>query len=151
MQGTLDEVARGSSFRSVDTGVNPILFDAGNAATRKLPQGNLIKNLTLRLTGNLVITVAGGTLVGNESPLALIQRIELVTDTNRTLWSADGKQLFRYAHFMYGKQNEIVAPALGVATNPFSATISIPAEALKFVSLLSHTTIHAVIKKRISA
>ena len=129
----IDEVARGSSFRSVDTGINPILFDSGNAATRKLPQGNLIKSLTLRLTGNLVIAGVGGTLVGGESPLNLIQRIELVTDTNRTLWSATGKQLFRYAHFMLGKQNELVAPALAVATNPFSATIRLPMEALRFV------------------
>jgi len=130
---TLDSVSRGSSFRSVDTGVNPILFDSGNAATRKLPQGNLIKDLTLRLTGNLVIAGAGGTLVGNESPLSLIQRIEIVTDTNRTLWSASGRDLFRYAHFMYGKANELVAPALGIATNPFAATISLPQEAIRFV------------------
>jgi hypothetical protein len=129
----LDAVARGSSFRSVDTGVVPIPFDAGNAVTRKLPQGNLLKNLTLRLTGNLVVAAAPGTLVGNESPLGLIQRIEIVTDTNRVLWSADAKQLFRYAHFMYGKQNELVAPALAIGTNPFAATISLPQEALRFV------------------
>jgi len=134
MAKTLDAVARGSSFRSVDTGVNAILFDSGNVTTRKLPQGNLLKSLTLRLTGNLVVAVAGpATLVGGESPLALIQRIEIVTDTNRVLWSADARQLFRYAHHMYGKEGELVAPALAIGTNSFGATIRLPQEALRMV------------------
>jgi hypothetical protein len=94
----------------------------------------LLKNLTLRLSGNLVVAVAGpATIVGNESPLALIQRIEIVTDTNRVLWSASGRDLFRYCHFMYGKENEVVAPVLAVGTNPFGATISLPYEALRHV------------------
>ena len=130
----LDAVTRGSALRSVDTAVNPILFDSGNASSRKIPQGNLLKSLVLRLSGNLVVAVAGpATIVGNESPLELIQRIELVTDTNRTLWSCTGRDLFRFNHYEYGKQNELVAPALAVGTNPFSATLRLPQEALRFV------------------
>lgn len=128
-----DPVLTASKFRSVNVGLLPIPFDSGNVSTRRLPVGNLLKGLILRLNGSITFSAGTPTAVGNELPLELIQKIEIVTDTNRTLWSTTGRDAFRYAHFMYGKQNELIAPNFAASPAVFSATIRLPIEALKFV------------------
>src|SRR5687767_7674371 len=124
----------GSRFRTVHQALQVIPYDSGNVVSRRIPLGNLLKGLVCRLTGNLVVTGGTATQVGDELPLELLQRIELVTDTNRTIWSGTGRDFFRLAHFLMGKANELTPPVLTVGTNAFAATVRISAEALRCIA-----------------
>lgn len=129
----VDPVLQGSRFRSVNVAVNPLLFDSGNVTSRRLPLGNLIKGYILRLSGTLNWTTVP-TLVGGEQPLDLIQKIEIVADGNRTLWSSSARDAFRFAQHWWTGTNELSPPNLGGASGvPFAATIRIPHEAMRSI------------------
>jgi len=83
----------------------------------------------VRLSGSLVVTV--GTTNAPLSPLPLIQKLELVADGRKILWTAAGIDLWELCHIHRGKAPELNPPALGVATNPFSATIVIDNSAIR--------------------
>lgn len=134
MSPAVDPVIQGSRFRSVNVPLNPIIFDSGNVTSRRLPLGNLIKGYILRLSGSISWSSGTPTIVAGEQPLDLIQKIEIIADGNRTLWTSSGRDAFRMAHFLYGKQNELVPPNFALASPvSFSATIRLDSAAIRAI------------------
>lgn len=123
----------GSTFRLARIPAPVIPFVKNSQQSSEVPAVLLEKGITLRLTGNLVIGVANATIF-SEAPLGLIRKIELVGDGRRFLVSAGPHNLFRLAHFTWGKQWEIAAPSGVVGTRAFSATIRIDHEALMAIN-----------------
>ena len=119
----------GSRFRTISSSVPVIPFDSGNVRSVELPRSFLYRNIAVRLSGSLVVTV--GTTNAPLSPLPLIQKLELVADGRKILWTAAGIDLWELCHIHRGKAPELNPPALGVATNPFSATIVIDNSAIR--------------------
>jgi hypothetical protein len=77
-----------------------------------------------------VVATAG--IVNNPlSPLPLIQKLELVADGRKILWTAAGMDLWELCHLFRGKAPELNPPALGIATNPFSASLVIENSAFR--------------------
>lgn len=123
----------GSLFRHLESAAPLIPFDSGNTRTVELSRSYLIKRLVLRLTGSVTYATAPSG-VGSESPLALIKSVELIADGRKTLVRAAGKDLFRLAHITNGKRGELTPPTFpGSSPVPFSATIIIDHQALRFV------------------
>lgn len=125
-----NQLALGSRFRALQIPSAPINipYDSGNARSVEVPKTYLTKDLFLRLTGDLVVTVAA--TLKSEAPLGLLQKIELVGDGNEVLWALSGRDAYRLAQIFHGKSGEFSAPATGVATNPFVAGFLISAEAV---------------------
>jgi hypothetical protein len=123
------QLALGSRFRALQTGCSPltILYSSGNSIATEVPKTYLTKDIVIRLTGDLVVTMAA--TIRPEAPLGLLQKIELVGDGSETIWSITGRDAYRLAQISFGKAGELVPPAGGVATNPFQATVMISAEA----------------------
>lgn len=121
----------GARYRRVDSTVGLIPFDSGNTRTLELPRTFNYKNLTLRLSGSIVIATADSTANLNEAPLGLIKKIEVIGDGRKLIFSAGAQDVFRLAHILYGKQAELVAPLLTIGTRTFAATIMLNCEALR--------------------
>lgn len=120
----------GTRFRTIRTPAPAVPYDSGNTRSVELPRTFLFKDIAVRLTGSLNVTVA--TTNRAESPLGLIAKMELVADGRKTLWTAAGRDLYRHAHIFYSQAGELSAPATGVgATQAFSATIMIPNESVR--------------------
>lgn len=120
----------GSKLRAVDQGLGTIPFDSGNTRTLEIPKGANVKGLIVRVTGALVVGVAAATIF-SEAPLGLVKSLELFADGNRTTIKLDARNLYWHSHLFQQKQGERVAPAAGVGTNAFSATLYIPVEAIR--------------------
>jgi len=121
--------ALGKTFQRAKIGAGVIPFSQGNTIPLELPNALLQKGITLRLTGNLVIGVSNAT-VFSEAPLGLIKALRVTGDGRRVLINSPGRDLFRLAHFSWGKQAEISPPLATVGTRPFAATIRLDHEYL---------------------
>ncbi|MBI5710019.1 MAG: hypothetical protein HZC42_06910 [Candidatus Eisenbacteria bacterium] len=123
-----DRVALGSRFRKTVTNVGFAAYDVNSPTTIKLPVGFLWRMLNLRLTGSINISVAG--TVKAEAPLGLIRKIEIRAD-GKTIHSVGGRDLFRVAHHLEGKEGEIVPPVGTGAAVAIAATIPLHFLALR--------------------
>jgi hypothetical protein len=119
----------GSRFRTITSTTPTIPFDSGNVRSVELPRSFLYRNIAVRLSGSAVVTVAATN--APMSPLPLLQKLELVADGRKILWTAAGMDLWELCHVTRGKAPELNPPAVGVATNPFSATIVIENSAVR--------------------
>jgi len=119
----------GSRYRALSLGLAPVSipFDTIVRAS-EVPKTYLTKDIFVRLTGNLVVTVAA--TIRPEAPLGLLQTIELAGDGNEVLWKLAGRDAYRLMHLFHGKAGELVPPVGGVGTNAFSASIILSAEAV---------------------
>lgn len=125
--------ALGSRYRLVRLGLPAMTYSKNNQTRLELPNGLIQKQLVLRLTGNLVTTGANPATIFSDAPLGLIRKIELVGDGRRYLVSCDGRDAWHLARRMHRKKWELAAPAgTAGATNAFSATFSLDADALNF-------------------
>ena len=95
---------------------------------------NTIGRIVLRLTGDLVVVTAP-VVLEQDGILNFIRRIlvNLGGEAIKTIGdgSASGaafKLLNTFNRLQYGSQISLAQPALGIGTNPFSATIVIPFE-----------------------
>lgn len=124
----------GSTFRRSKVGVGTIDYAAGTVKGIEIPNSLLIKGLTLRLTGSITPSTANATVFA-DAPLGLIKNIQVIGDGRRELFNASAKRLFRMAHFSWGKQGEISAPAgTAGAARTFSATICLDHEMIQAVN-----------------
>lgn len=123
----------GSTFRRSKVGVGTIDYSAGNVKGIEIPNSLLVKGLTLRLTGNLVVGTSAAT-VFSDAPLGLIKNVQVIGDGRRELFNASAKRLFRIAHFSWGKQNELSAPATSTGTNAFSMTLALDHEMVQAIN-----------------
>jgi len=119
----------GTRWRTVDHSIPSVNYSSGNRVSVEIPKGFLYKGLLCRLRGNLVVTVAA-TAIDGESPLALIQRLEIIADGRKVLFAASGKMLYRLCHVLRQKAGERRPPGVGVATNPFSTSFIIDFQAI---------------------
>lgn len=122
----------GSRFRSLQVGLSPveIPYDSGNTRGSEVPKTYLTKDIFIRLTGSLVVSVATATAILDEAPLGLLSSIELAGDGNETLWKLAGRDAYRLANLFHGKAGELVPPVATVGTNAFSASFILSAEAV---------------------
>jgi hypothetical protein len=120
----------GARFRTISSSVPTIPFDAGNVRSVELPRSFLYRNIAVRLTGSLNNTAA---VVHNAlSPLPLIQKLELVADGRKILWTAAGMDLWELCHLIRGKAPEVNPPPTGIgATQAFSASLVIENSAVR--------------------
>lgn len=88
-----------------------------------IPREHLYATLWLRIAGDLVVT-AGATLREN-GILNLIKRIQIKAEGAVTVKNMNGALAFLTAKYESGVQPQLSQPAVGVATNPFSACIPI--------------------------
>lgn len=123
----------GSRFRSVRLGIGNIPFDSLNTRSIEIPKGLLNKGMTIRLSGSLTVAVANAAAVFSEAPLGLIRKLEIVADGNRTLWTADGRELYNLASFMRRVPGELTPPSNLIGTNAFAVTIQLDQEAIQMV------------------
>lgn len=131
----MNGILPGSRFRTLTTSQPTIAFDSGNVKSVELDKTFLGKTISLRLSGSTTVTVAT-TLAGDELPLELLKKIEVVADGRVYLVTGSGRDLYRLAHFQRGKEGERLAPGTTVAVHPFSATILIDLEAARMVKPL---------------
>jgi len=123
----------GATFRTALTAVGVVPYDTnGNTKTLDLPVTALSKNLTLRLFGNNIIGTSTATN-WYDSPLGLLKKIELVADGHKTIFSASGRMLFAYGHFMRGRVGQQAVPAMTVGTRAFSVTLILDHESKHFM------------------
>jgi|SwirhirootsSR2_FD_contig_111_263309_length_6336_multi_5_in_0_out_0_2 hypothetical protein len=120
----------GKTFQLARIGAGVLPYSQGNAVSLELPNALLQKGITLRLSGNAVISVASATANFSEMPLGLIKNLRIIGDGRRVLFASPGRDLYRLAHFTWGKQWELSPSLLTVGTRPFSATIRIDHESL---------------------
>lgn len=118
----------GKTFQRAWIGAGTIAFNQGNTVPLELPNALLQKGIALRLTGNLVIATANAQAVFIEAPLGLIKNVRVVGDGRRVLINSPARDLFRLAHFAWGKQAEISPPLSTIGTRPFSALIRLDHE-----------------------
>lgn len=109
------------------------LTSGQRAPTFRVPVKSTLGRLILRLTGNLVVTAAA--TLREDGILRLLKRIELDIGGVRVKTIGDGNALsgagpllYYMNQFYYGSVPQLSQPAVGVATNAFSATLSIPFE-----------------------
>lgn len=119
----------GSRLRTRFVAAGSSNYDAGNTTTIKLPKGFLWRTLWLRLVGTANITTAGTVLA--EAPLQLIQKLELVADGGRTIFSNAAREFYRLANFQTGFASELVPPSGTGASVAFAAFFPITFEAWK--------------------
>jgi len=119
----------GSTYRTAQLSAGSIGYDKNNVRSLELPPNLLQRGIVMRLTGNLTIGVANAT-VFSEAPLGLLRKLEIIGDGRRYLVSASGRDLYRMAHFTWGKAPELSAPSNVVGTRAFSATIRFDHEAM---------------------
>ena len=117
----------GSRFRTVQSPVVSIPFDAGNTRSVELPRSFLYKYLAFRLSGSVTVGTATGPI--NESPLGLLRRIDLIADGRKLLWSLGGRDAFRLSQILQGKRGELDGASTG--TDPIGATFLIHNEAVR--------------------
>ncbi len=111
--------------------VGSIAFDQNNTKTIKLEPSAIARYLYLRLSGSMNISV-GGTATF-ESPLGLLKNIKLTVNGGKTLWTGSGRDLYQWAHHLYGKVGELVAPSGTGAAVAIAAALKIPFEALRLM------------------
>lgn len=124
--------ALGSVFRTQKINIGTMVYASGQTTPLDIPRGLLLKSLKVRLSGT--ITVAGGPLTSynSETPLPLMQRIELTADGRKPFFSIDGRSLYRQNHFMRGKAQELVGFGnVANGTYAFSAYVTLDSEALR--------------------
>lgn len=85
----------------------------------RLDLGTTYQALRFRLTGNLVITVAG--TVYEDAPLGLVKTLDLLVGGGQPMRSMDARAMFRLNHIQHGTQPRITTPAGGVGTQAFAA------------------------------
>lgn len=125
----------GSTFRRSKVGVGSIDYAAGTVKGIEIPNSLLIKGLTLRVTGNLVIATANAGAIFSDAPLGLLKNVQVIGDGRRELFNASGKRLFRLAHFSWGKQNELTNPSSAtIGTRAFAATLCLDHEMIQAVN-----------------
>ena len=126
------QLALGSRFRALQVPLAPLTipYDSGNTRASEVPKTYLTKDLAIRFTGTLQVATTLTLIDGANSPLQLLQRIELSGDGNETLWAISGKDAYRLQHLFQGKAGELVAPGTAVANQPMVAFIIISAEAV---------------------
>lgn len=131
--------ALGKTFQRAKIGAGTIAFNAGNNVPLELPNALLQKGITLRLTGNLVISTANAQAIFSEAPLGLVKNIRVVGDGRRTLINSPMRDLFRLNHHLWGKLGELLAPGattnggagvVTTGTRAFAATVRIDHEML---------------------
>lgn len=123
------QVSLGTRFRSVLSQIAQALFVSAGTTSVKLPKTFNHRAITFRLRGSLVVGVATATGKA-ESPLQLIQKIELLGDGRKVYWAISGRDAYRLSALMMGKAGELSAPVLTVGTNPFAATFQVHHEAV---------------------
>lgn len=124
-------ITLGSRFRTIQSAVGQVPIDLGNVRTLELPRSFLFKTLFLRLTGSLNTTVAH-TSIPAESPLQLLQKVEVIADGRKMIVSLAGRDLYRLAHIYRGKAGELLPPGTAIANpNSFSASIALDFEAAR--------------------
>lgn len=126
-------LALGSRFRSLQFSLIPIPYDSGNTRSVEIPPAWLTKSISIRLTGSLNVTAA--LTLNGETPLPLMQKIELVGDGSTVIWSISGRDAYRYMHILTGKAGELVPPPTAIGgAQAFSAQLYIDAAARRFAS-----------------
>lgn len=125
------QLALGTRFRALQlpTSPNTIPYDPGNTRGAEVPKTYLTKDLALRLTGNLVVTVATATILA-EAPLGLITKVELLADGSESLFAMSGRDAYRLGAIFHGKAGELVPPVGTAGTNAFSAFLILSSEAV---------------------
>jgi hypothetical protein len=119
---------------SVQVRGGDIDFVSGQRAlTKRLPVKSTIGAIHLYLTGDLVVTVAA--TLREDGILRLLKRIEVSVGGRRlkaigdgAAFSGGGVVLHHSNRVLYNEEPYLNQPAVGVATNPFSAMLTIPME-----------------------
>lgn len=122
----------GARFRTITSTVPVIPFDSGNVRSVELPRSFLYRNIAVRLTGQVNSGGVGAYTNNPEAPLGLIAKLELVADGRKILWTAAGRDLYRYCHLFRGVSTELNPPAVTAnQNNPFSASFIIDNSAIR--------------------
>lgn len=124
----------GSRFRTIQSQVLTIPFDAGNTRSVELPRSFLYKMIRCRLRGSITsaAATAGPT---NEEPLGLIKRIDLIADGRKTILTLSGQDAYRLSNLFSGKAGELVPAAGGAAaTQAISAFFMLHNEAARMLT-----------------
>lgn len=105
----------------------------GRAITFRVPVKSTLKALHFRLTGNLVVTVAA--TLREDGVLRLVKRMEISVGGVKIKSIGDGSayasaavHCYYYNQLLYGALPNLSQPAVGVATNAFSADFAVPFE-----------------------
>lgn len=133
---SLDVLQIGTRFRKLDQENPPLAYSSGNVVSQELNKSFLIKGGCLRLSGSIDIATNNITTAAADCPVGLIQKVEIIGDGRKPLISMSGRDLFRMAHILNGKQPELsTLSALTIGTGrTFAATIPFNFEALRMVS-----------------
>lgn len=123
----------GSRFRLTRTPTVTVPYVRNATASVELPNTLLNRKLVIRLSGNLIVGVANAAAIFSEAPVQLIKTLEIKGDRRKTLFSARGDLLYRYAHFTRQKQAELSPPLGTVGTRAFSVTFTLDHEAIRFM------------------
>jgi len=106
----------------------------GRALTLKVPVKSTLGALHFLLTGDLVETAGGGTLL-EDSVYRLIKRLEvsvgglkIKTLGDGAAYSGAGVQAYYYNQILWNTLPELSEPAVTVGTNAFRAAFSVPFE-----------------------
>jgi hypothetical protein len=122
----------GARFRTITSTVPVIPYDSGNVRSVELPRSFLYRNIAIRLTGQINSGGAGAYTNNPESPLGLISKLELVADGRKILWTAAGRDLYRFCHLMRGVSTELNPPVVTAnQANAFSASFVIDNSAIR--------------------
>lgn len=125
----------GSTFRSQLLPVGQAVYQNGATVALDIPRGLLLKRLRCRFSGAVTVATVNGTAVLSESALGPITRLEVTADGRKPFVSAQGRDFFRYTHFMRGKLPELVVPANPntQTSTPISAYFDVDFGAARFV------------------
>lgn len=126
--------ALGTVFRTQKLNIGTLPYNSGQTGSLDVPRGLLLKSIKIRLSGTF--TVAGGAVASynSETPLGLLQRIELTADGRKPFASTDGRMLYRKNQRERGIPGELVSLSnTANGTYAFVAYVTIDLEALRFV------------------
>src|SRR2546426_960394 len=93
-----EPISIGSRFRTIQSPVVPIPFDAGNTRSVELPRSFLYKQIFCRLRGSVAGAGSSGVVGGADAPGPLIKRLDLIADGRKLLQSVAGVDAFRLSN-----------------------------------------------------
>jgi len=88
----------GTRFRKVYASVGTIDFVSNTTQTLELPRSFLYRTLYILLTGAVDKVAGVQASVGDELPLPLLKRVEVIGDGRKQFVSATGRSLYRLGH-----------------------------------------------------
>lgn len=120
----------GALLRKMFSTAGSILYAAGETRSIKLPRGQLLRDLYVRLNGSC--NVASAVTAVPECPLGLITNLAISCDGKRYPIMSPAQDLFRWIQIVQGKVGELVPVPGGTgAALAFSAGILIPFQAIR--------------------